>query len=75
MAAFYVTTDTHTDREKETNSWRKAKKREVVSGKIMCVHTLQHRPVGRIGNSEDVRRYFVSFLALVQINDLLSVDR
>lgn len=37
-------------------------------------HTLQHGPVSRIGDGKDVRRHFVSLLALVQINDLLRVD-
>jgi hypothetical protein len=32
-------------------------------------------PVGSIGDREDVGRNFVSFLALVELNDLLGVDR
>ena len=37
--------------------------------------TLQHTPVGRIGNGEDMGRHFMALLALVQIDDLLGVNR
>lgn len=33
--------------------------------------TLQHAPVGRVGDGVDVRRHLVPLLALVHVNDLL----
>lgn len=36
--------------------------------------TLQHAPVGRVGDGVDVRRHLVPLLALVHFDDLLRVD-
>lgn len=36
--------------------------------------TLHHAPVGRVCDRVDVRRHFVSLLALIHFNDLLRVD-
>jgi len=40
----------------------------------IATSTLKHGPVGRVGDGEDVRWYFVPLLALVQVDDLLRVD-
>ena len=37
--------------------------------------TLEHGPVRRVGDGEHVGRHLVTLLALVQIDDLLRVDR
>jgi len=37
--------------------------------------TLQHIAVRLVGNCEDMRRYFMTLLALVQFNHFLRVDR
>lgn len=54
--------------QREKSFWQK------ISNNNKNMRTLKHRPVGRIGNGKDVRRHFVSFFALVQIDYLLSVD-
>lgn len=36
--------------------------------------TLEHGPVGGIGDGEDVRRHFVPLLPLVQVDDFLRVN-
>ena len=36
--------------------------------------TLEHAPVGRVGDGEDMGRHLVAFLALVQVDHLLRVD-
>ena len=37
--------------------------------------TLQHAPVSGVGDCEHMRRHFMALFALVQIYDLLRVDR
>ena len=37
--------------------------------------TLKHGPVGVVGNSEDVRGYLVTLLALVHVNHTFRVNR
>ena len=61
-------------REREREVWLATQRDKTEKRITDSCHTLQHGPVGRIGDGEDVRRHFVSLLALVQINDLLRVD-
>lgn len=61
-------------KEREREVWLATQRDKTEKRITDSCHTLQHGPVGRIGDGEDVRRHFVSLLALVQINDLLRVD-
>lgn len=80
MAGFYVTPKRAGSlgflfgQKREREVWLATQRDKTEKRITDSCHTLQHGPVGRIGDGEDVRRHFVSLLALVQINDLLRVD-